>query len=73
MISTGAESKSEEADVCSSFGKMSMFVQDLDDSPAVLSLRKLCEESRFSIEWSEKKPPIEFRLPNQVSILDKKL
>ena len=32
-------------------------VQILDDTPAVLSLGKLCEERRFSYEWASGQKP----------------
>ena len=57
MTANGEVQKHEEAIVCVKELDMFLIVKVLDNTPAVLSLGKLCDENGYSYEWINGQKP----------------
>ena len=57
VTATGEVQTNEEAQVYVHYLHLFVTLQLLEDTPAVLSLGKLCEEHRYSIEWASGEKP----------------
>ena len=68
MAASGTVHTTEEATVCICDLGMFVRVQLLKESPAALSLGKLCEENCYSYEWHPGQPPISSRMGEKSNV-----